>query len=77
MGKPIEACHQATGMRIRIIREAVGMTQEELAKRVGYTRVSVTNIETGRQRLLMDVIEQFAKALNTTPKHAYPVDTQD
>ncbi len=69
MTAPIEVCHQALGMRIRIIREAVGMSQDELAKRVGYKRVSVTNIETGRQRLLLNTVEDFARALNTTPKH--------
>lgn len=69
MRKPIEACHQMLGMRIRLIRETVGMTQDDLAKKVGMKRVSVTNIETGRQRFLLDGVEDFARALNTTPKH--------
>lgn len=68
MGKPIEACHQAIGVRIRLMRETLGLSQEELAKRVGYKRVSVTNVETGRQRLLLHTVEDFAKALGTTPK---------
>ena len=68
MSAPIEACHQGVGLRIRIIREALDMTQEELAKRVGMTRVSVTNIEIGRQRLLLQTVETFARALGTTPK---------
>lgn len=66
--KPIETCHQAVGLRIRHIREVLGINQEELAKRVGFKRVSVTNIETGRQRLLLDGVEDFARALGTTPK---------
>jgi len=69
MSKPIEACHQAVGARIRMIREAIGMTQEELAKRVGYVRPSIANVETGKQRLLLNTLEDFARALNTTPKH--------
>lgn len=69
MAKPIEACHQAVGSRIRLMRETLGLSQDDLAKRVGFKRVSVTNIETGRQRLLLDGIEDFAKALGTTPKH--------
>jgi transcriptional regulator with XRE-family HTH domain len=69
MGKPIEACHQAVGVRIRIIREALGISQHELAPRVGISRGSIANIETGRQRLLLDDIESFARALNTSPKH--------
>lgn len=69
MSKPIESCHIGVGLRIRIIREALDMTQGDLAKRVGLTRVSVTNIEIGRQRLLLHTVEQFAKALGTTPKN--------
>lgn len=69
MPKPIEACHISVGIRIRMIRETLGLSQVDLAKRVGLQRVSVTNIEVGRQRLLLDGIERFATALGTTPKH--------
>jgi transcriptional regulator with XRE-family HTH domain len=69
MAKQIEACHIAVGVRIRQIREALGITQDDLAKRVGLKRVSITNTEIGRQRLLLDGIERYAKALGTTPKH--------
>ena len=68
MSKPIEPCHAMVGMRIRQIREVLGITQDDLAKRVGLKRVSVTNTEIGRQRLLLDGIERYAKALGTTPK---------
>ena len=33
------------GLRIRQIREVLGITQDDLAKRVGLKRVSVTNTE--------------------------------
>lgn len=56
------------GLRIRQIREMLGITQTDLANRVGHKRVSVTNIEIGRQRLLLDTVERFAAALGTTPK---------
>lgn len=69
MAKPIEACHAAVGMKVRLMREMLGLTQEDLAKRVGLKRVSITNIEIGRQRLMLDSIEDFARALGTTPKH--------
>lgn len=67
--KPIEACHIAVGARIRMIRETLGLTQGELAQRVDFERVSVTNIETGRQRLSLDSVERFADGLGTSPKH--------
>jgi transcriptional regulator with XRE-family HTH domain len=69
MSKPIEACHISVGVRIRMIRETLGMTQEELSKRVGLQRASVANTEIGRQRLLLDSIERYATALGTSPKH--------
>lgn len=69
MSKPIEACHASVGIRVRMIRETLGISQDDLAKRVGLKRVSVTNIEIGRQRLLLDGVERFATALGTTPKN--------
>ncbi len=67
--KPIEAVHQSLGLAVRRIREAIGVNQEELAKRVGLTRTSLVNIEAGRQRVILDDVEVFARALGTTPKH--------
>jgi transcriptional regulator with XRE-family HTH domain len=69
MSRSIEACHMSVGVRIRMIRETLGMTQEDLAKRVGLKRTSVANTEIGRQRLLLDTVERYANALGTTPKH--------
>lgn len=68
-GPQIESCHCAVGLLIRQIRETLGLSQDDLAKRVGLKRVSVTNIEIGRQRLLLDGVERYATALGTTPKH--------
>ena len=69
MKEPIQAVHQQVGLAVRRIREAVGVSQEELANRVGIRRTSITNIEAGRQRLLLHHVETFAEALGTTPKH--------
>lgn len=65
----IEAVHQAVGARIRMIRETLGLSQEELAERVGLERTSVTNTERGRQRVSLDGIEAYARALGTSPKN--------
>lgn len=69
MTKAIEACYRIFGMKVEQIRSAVGMTQEELGKRVGLTRTSIVNIEKGNQRVLLYDVEKFASALHTTPKH--------
>jgi transcriptional regulator with XRE-family HTH domain len=63
MSKPIEACHQAFGLRVRMIRETLGQTQDDVAKKVGLKRTSVTNI------VLLDDVETFAQALGVSPKH--------
>jgi len=69
MPKLIEACHQSVGSRVRLIREMLGISQDELAKKIGLNRTSITNIEIGRQRLSLDGVEDLAKALGTTPKN--------
>ena len=58
------------GKRIRQRRIELGLTQEELAKRVGYTsRSSVNKIEIGRNLLTQPKIITFANALQTTPAY--------
>ena len=53
---------------IKIRRKALKMTQEELAKRTGYTdRSSIARIEKGEIDLPQSKILQFADALETTP----------
>ena len=42
-------------------------TQEKLAKRVGISRASLANIETGRQSVLVHQLYAFAEALDLTP----------
>ena len=49
--------------------KALGLDQGTLAKRVGMTRTSLTNIEAGRQRVQLHQVEQMAEALGTTAKN--------
>ena len=65
----IEPVHRMVGARIEHMRSMLGWTQEQLAEKVGeLTRSSIANIEAGRQRLLLDDIERFARAFSCTPK---------
>lgn len=58
------------GDRIRNKRLELGMTQKELAKKLGYkTKGSVTKIESGYQNLTQPKIVAMAKALETTPAY--------
>lgn len=52
------------GIRIRDRREELGMTQAELAKKLGYTnRSMVSLVESGKRSLDVDQLRPLAKAL--------------
>lgn len=58
------------GERIKHRRELLGMSQDELAKKVGYkSRSSINKIETDGRGLPQSKIVAFAKALETTPAY--------
>jgi transcriptional regulator with XRE-family HTH domain len=63
-GKILEPVYRQLGAKIQSIRECLGWTQDELAKKVGLTRTSITNFEAGRQRILLHDLDKFAKAFN-------------
>lgn len=55
------------GKRIKEQREAVGMTQEELANKLGYKNKStIAKIEVGANDIVQSKVIEFANALNTT-----------
>lgn len=67
--KPVEPIYTAVGVKIVMLRNTLGITQVDLAKRCGFSRPALANIEVGRQRLALHQIETIAGALGTTPKH--------
>ena len=60
------------GKKLKGARGKAGLTQKELADRVGLPRTSVTNIEHGRQRIALHQLFQFASALGTNPLELLP-----
>lgn len=53
--------------RIKERREALGMTQEELAKASNVSRGTIVALESGRNRTTTTkTIDRIAKAMNTT-----------
>lgn len=62
--------------RIRARREELGLSQEELAKRMGYkSRSSINKIEKGENDIPQSKIIAFAQALGTTPEALMGWDT--
>ena len=61
------------GKRIKKERTISGLRQEELGKRVGISRVSIVNIEKGKQMPAVHVIWKIAVALDTSVDRLFPV----
>ncbi len=53
-------------------RERAGLTQDALAARVSLSRTSVTNIEKGRQKVLLHTFWGLADALGVAPAVLLP-----
>lgn len=54
------------GARLSRLRKERGMTQVELAKKIGLTQGLITNYESGRLRLNADLICRFSQALGVS-----------
>ena len=58
------------GNRVRLLREELRMSQDELATRLGYkSRSSINKIELGQRNLTQSKIKALADALDTTPAY--------
>jgi len=67
------AFYTEVGRRIHRARRG-RMTQEQLANSVRLTRTSITNIERGRQKLLLHTLADIAEALRVEPASLLPQD---
>lgn len=62
--------------RVRLRREQLGLSQQELARRMGYrSRSSITKLEKGINDLPQSKVEELAQALETTPAALLGLDT--
>ena len=81
---PPPEVYKLVGQRIRAAREKRGLSQEKLAERVDLTRTSITNIEKGRQKLLVHTLFLLSDALAVpiieliqAPERTDPVDAAE
>jgi transcriptional regulator with XRE-family HTH domain len=58
---------QAFGHAVRQLRQERGMTQAELAVRLGLGRTSITNLEKGQQSPPLSMLPDIANALGVDP----------
>ena len=62
--------------RLRLRREELGLSQEELAQRMGYrSKSSITKLEKGINDIPQSKVEELAAALQTTPAYLLGLDT--
>ncbi len=52
------------GSKIQQAREEMGLTQEELAARLGCTQSALSNYELGKRRLYLNMLNEVAVILN-------------
>jgi len=64
--------YQSLGSSVRRAREASNLTQSDLAAIVGVSRTSLTNMELGRQRMLVDQLADIAIALHVSVESLLP-----
>ena len=62
--------------RLHLRRKELGLSQEELAQRMGYrSKSSITKLEKGINDLPQSKVEELAAALETTPAYLLGLDT--
>ncbi len=66
IAKPLQLGNKSIGERISTIRKKKGLTQQELAAKIGITRSLVSSYEVGRIRLYDDMVARFAIALEAS-----------
>lgn len=66
--KLVEPVYRQFGAKVEAMRAVMAITQQDLAKKVKLTRASITNIEAGKQRILLADVEKFAEALGVSPR---------
>ncbi len=69
---PMRAMYVEVGKLIRAHRNKQKLSQEGLARRIGHSRTSVTNIEAGRQRIPLDLLFALGNALHVDARDLLP-----
>lgn len=68
----MDALYEEFGTLLRRHRSDAGLTQSQVAERVGLTRTSITNIERGRQHISLHQLYLLASAVGVDPVALLP-----
>jgi len=61
--QPISLSDQIIGERLATLRKSKGLTQDQLAAKIGITQFMVSRVESGRLQLTVDMLIRFSLAL--------------
>lgn len=75
--KAVKEMRYSIGNRIRKYRENVGISQKELARRIGVTNSRVSNWEQGVNRPDADILVKLCFALSVSPSELLDVHLSD
>jgi ribosome-binding protein aMBF1 (putative translation factor) len=68
----LDAYRQKVGDQIRLRRESLGMTQEQLSEITGLSQSHICRLEVGKHAPTFTTMERLASALQTTPDQLDP-----
>jgi transcriptional regulator with XRE-family HTH domain len=71
-GMDVPSLYAELGRLVRAHRDRLGLSQADLGRRVGLSRTSITNIERGRQRILVHQLVALANTLEIGPEALLP-----
>ena len=65
----MEFKYKEMGTRIKVRRKELKIKQSELAERINISNNHMSSIETGKEKLSIDVFVKICEALNVTPDY--------
>lgn len=65
----LEGTNNELGNRIKSLRETLGLSRAELAKKAGLSLSMITQLENGQTRPSLETVERLAGVLGVTPCH--------
>lgn len=60
---PVESCYKRIGQMVLEKRTRSGMTQQQVASKIGWSRAAVSNFEAGRTRVMLHDLPRLAQIL--------------
>ena len=70
----MDLLYKEFGRLLKTSRKQAGLTQGQVAERVGLSRTSITNIEKGRQHILLHQLVLLASAVGRQPAELLPME---